>query len=611
MTILMDSRVPEQQALAEAIQVHLNQGTEPGFISSIVDVQSLATSTDVKLAERCISLLDVSRPFLFHLEEPEFLALKQLVSSTSEILWVSQGTSSPTPPEFSMIDGFARVMRSEYPLLKFTSLAMEHDPTGNLDGSHCISQVWHRMLRTSHAETEHEYRQRDGLLEIPRVIHSVAMNSMIAARGKERQMVEKYRLGDAPPLGLHIGSIGSLNSVCFSETSQDQIGSAPLTCDDVLVRVWALGFDRRDFLIASGRLNDDGLGVQWSGSVVKSGPTAHFQPGDRVCGVSPKGLQILVRCPSTAFVLVPPSLSQTSASLLPIASIIGLHAMTELGGLDEGNLVLVHNAASTVGQVVVQIAQSMGANVFVTAKTRVQREMLARVYTIPPDQIFSTGSRRILHKTHGQKMDVLVAISPDQEEIDGLWDCVTAWGRIVHVCDDGTTGSLGHQTPGNVTYAQINPARFVRESRACVSKLWARAAALLRDGTIYPVTGSEVYSASDVGSALEFFASGEELGGSVVDLTDENLVKVSFLFINHSSAMNKVTLYTRLTTKYSGTPNHQAPAQLRFRKHLCHIGRAGWHRSQHCSLDGCKRCSSSAVTFSFRDIEARGSGTSG
>ncbi|KAG8162931.1 hypothetical protein KVR01_007409 [Diaporthe batatas] len=526
-TILVDSRVPEQRDLAESLQLCLGKGRSDKSVCRCVDVQSLATSADIDLA-RCISLLDVARPFLFHLQEHEFETLKHLVASSGEMLWVSRGCSSPTPPEFSMIDGFARVMRGEYPLLKLTTLALE--PPAEAAGCHgLISRVWRRMLRTDHAGTELEYRQRDGRLEIPRVVHSAGMNGVIATRSKERHVVESCRLGGAPPLALHVGSIGTLDSVCFSEVSRHETASAPLPDDEVLVRAQALGLDHRDFLVASGRLNDTGLGMQWSGTVVESGAASHLRPGDRVCGISPEGLQTLARYKSASVALIPPSLPEITAALLPVAAIVGLHALIGFGGLQEGELVLVHNAASTLGQVAVQIAQSMGALVLAVAKTRGQREMLARVYKIPTRQIFSKGDRRILETTRGRGVDVLFAVSPTQEETDGLWDCVAPFGRFVHVCDDEATAASGNCIPGNAAFTRINTARFLRESRARVSLLWATAAAMFSDGTIYPVTGSEIHAAKDVGNALKFFSSGEEAGGSIVELGDDELVKAHLL----------------------------------------------------------------------------------
>lgn len=105
------------------------------------------------------------------------------------------------------------------------------------------------------------------------------------------------------------------------------------------------------------------------------------------------------------------SISYTAAALLPATSIVALHALTGPGGLQEGETVLLHNAASTTGQALVQIAQSMNARVLVTGQTQREREILAEVYKIPAECIFPRAGRRVLDVTQGEGVDIIVALA--------------------------------------------------------------------------------------------------------------------------------------------------------------------------------------------------------
>lgn len=590
-TVLVDNRVPKQTSLARALQDQFLGESQSGDGSSsfgactCVDIQSIqpgsSSQSESLTNAHCISLLEIDRPFLARLQEHEFETLKQIVSSASSILWVSQdSTSLPARPEFGMVDGFARVIRGEYPMLRLVTLALEPPQTEVKAPDYCsrrlllvtIRHVWQRMLEadcsgsTGPKELEWEYRQRNGQLEIPRVIHSVRTNKMIAARSKQRHVTEHCRLGDAPPLALRIDSPGgALDSACFFHETETE-ATTTLAEDEVLVRAHAVALDRRDYLIATGRVDDeqdgDGrLGMQWSGAVVEAGPASGLRPGDRVCvlGLGPGGgFQTLGRYPSSAVARIPSlSISYAAASLLPVASVAALHALTSLGDLQPGETVLVHDAASgsATGQVVIQVAQSMGARVLVTGgssgRTRRQREreMLAGMYKIPEECVLLSGAgggggrrRRVLDVTGAEGVDVVVALSPSADEAEQLWDCVASLGRYIHVTDGQEAGEFGRTSGGrrtaNVTFSRLNVARLLRGRPAHAAKLWKRAAEMLQSGTIYPVAGMQVHGPGDMKAALEFYASGQEggIGGSVVELSNEDVVKVS-LFLSSNTGM--------------------------------------------------------------------------
>ncbi|KAJ0124651.1 hypothetical protein J7T55_005991 [Diaporthe amygdali] len=522
-TILVDDRIPKQRSLALVLQDQLNSAS--GKNCDCVDVQSIEPGCLDSAS--CISLLEVDRPFLARLEREEFTTLRQIVSSSKDILWVSQDSAKPSAPEFSLIDGFARVMRGEYPTLKLVTLALEPQ-SKLLDTSLAILDRWERMMRTDHSHTEAECRLRNGLIEIPRVVHSESMNHLIATRSKKRQVVEKYRLGDAPPLSVRVDSPGVLDSVCYHEIDNETT-SKLLAEDEVLVRARAFGLGPRDYLIASGRLNEQNMGMQLAGVVVEAGATSGLQTGDRVCVVRPDGFQTLVRCKANTVTRIPENMSNADASLLSVASIVALHALTGSGQLEDCDTVLVHNAASTTGQVLIQLAQSIKARVLAIAKTREQRRMLADVYKIPASHILSKGGRRVLDVTEGQGVDLVVALSPSQDETEFLLECLSSMGRFVLVSDDQQASTVGGQIGANASFSRLDVTELFRGRPNYAAKLLRKAETLLQNGTVYPVAGVLTLPAEDTKSALGFFAGGDEIGGSVIELREDSFVKTNLV----------------------------------------------------------------------------------
>jgi NADPH:quinone reductase-like Zn-dependent oxidoreductase len=522
-TILCDDRVAKQKELADLLQNQL--GRDARFACSRMDIQSLAPADLSDMS--CISLLDIDRPFLARLQEEDFTRLKHIIASSRDILWVSQDSTVPASPEFSMVDGLARVMRGEYPLLKFVTLSLEAEP-GLLETPAIILDTWKRMLQTGDSQTELEVRQRAGVLEVPRVIHSPSMNSLVAERSKDRHIVENSRLGGAPPLKLQIDFPGMLDSACYHEIDVDTV-LGPLAEDEVLVRAHAFGFSPRDYLIASGRLNEQDIGMQCAGVVEAAGLASGLQPGDRVCALQRPAFCTLVRCKMGSVARIPDSMSYEDAASLPAAAVLAVHTLTAMGSLEEGETVLIQNAASTIGQVLVQVAKSIKACVLVTVKGAEQRKMLSEVYSIPDEHIFAKGGTRVLDATDGQGVDVVVALSPSHDETEAFWKCLSSVGRFFHVGDDRDINRVDSQQGSNVSFFRINLAELVSKRPSYIAKLLRKVATMLQSRTIHPVTGIQTFPAESAKAALEIFAGGDETGASVVLLRAESLVKVSLM----------------------------------------------------------------------------------
>ncbi|MFB8182132.1 NADP-dependent oxidoreductase [Streptomyces sp. NPDC055966] len=148
---------------------------------------------------------------------------------------------------------------------------------------------------------------------------------------------------------------------------------------EVLVRVKAIGLNPLEARLRAGEFPLIGrppfvLGWDISGEVVQASGTWRFRPGDEVFGMPlfPRAASAyaeVVSAPALHLARKPASLSHVEASALPVVGLTAWQGLVDLGGVKEGDRVLVHGGGGGVGHVAVQIAKALGAHVIATAST--------------------------------------------------------------------------------------------------------------------------------------------------------------------------------------------------------------------------------------------------
>ncbi|KAI9693527.1 MAG: Type I Iterative PKS [Bogoriella megaspora] len=524
--ILIDTEVLAQKRLAGSLQEKLSTG---GAVCGIVGIDS--TSLMNMPQKTCISLLEVGRPFLATLKQQSFESLKTMLTSCPVILWISQGIQTPLPPEYGMINGFARVLRTEYPLLKLVTLFLEPQNDQPVDRySDTIFGVLQRMLSTEDYQTEYEYSERDGLVNINRVIHSDSMNEMVALRSSGHQVVKEC-LRDLPPLQLHVQSPGLLDSVRYQQVEELHQN---LSDSEVLIRVSAFGLTPRDYLIASGQLNENEFGMQCAGTVAAAGRSTGLEVGSRVCVAGLSMFSTLLRCNGGSVVRVPDDLSFADAASLPIPAMLAVHTLISTAHLQSGETVLIDNAFSAVGQMMIQIAISLDTRVFVLVQSIEQRQQLQTTYNIPEQDIFLTTDvairGAILNATNCQGVDVVVNFAAG-EDSETAWNCLSSFGRFFHVTgQDIDIPTRMKQFSSNILISRVNIAELLRARPFFAFKTLAKVQEMIRDRNIRPPKGIKAFSAAEVSEALRVFKGNEEsrvLCGSVIELDPQNTLKAT------------------------------------------------------------------------------------
>ncbi|MGW7576158.1 NADP-dependent oxidoreductase [Streptomyces sp. NPDC054765] len=146
---------------------------------------------------------------------------------------------------------------------------------------------------------------------------------------------------------------------------------------EVLVRVKAIGLNPLEARLRAGEFPLIGrppfiLGWDISGVIEEAPQTWRFRPGDEVFGMPlfPRAASAyaeVVSAPALHLAHKPTSLSHVEASALPVVGLTAWQGLVDLGGVSEGDRVLVHGGGGGVGHVAIQIAKALGAHVITTA----------------------------------------------------------------------------------------------------------------------------------------------------------------------------------------------------------------------------------------------------
>jgi putative PIG3 family NAD(P)H quinone oxidoreductase len=201
---------------------------------------------------------------------------------------------------------------------------------------------------------------------------------------------------------------------------RDVADPSPPGGDQVLVRVRAAGVNRADILQRRGRYPAppgaprDIPGLEFAGVVAAAGPAVQrWKPGARVMGITGGGAQAdYVLASEGTLAEVPDAMEWAEAAALPEVFITAHDALFTQAGLQLGETVLIHAAASGVGTAAVQLARAAGCLVFGTSRTA---DKLERTRALGLDEAIVTPGEnpeifadQILEATGGQGVHVIL-----------------------------------------------------------------------------------------------------------------------------------------------------------------------------------------------------------
>jgi len=206
---------------------------------------------------------------------------------------------------------------------------------------------------------------------------------------------------------------------------------------DVRIAVRAAGINFADTMARVGLYPDAPkppcvLGYEVAGEVESVGEgVEEYAPGDRVmAGTKFNGQAELVTVPEAQVVPLPDRLSFEQGAAFPVNYGTAYAALILMGGLREGDRVLIHAAAGGVGIAATQIARNVGAEIFGTASAAKHEAIRAQGVQHPIDYRERDFEAEVMRLTAGEGIDLAIdALGPASFRKD--YRLLRAGGRLV------------------------------------------------------------------------------------------------------------------------------------------------------------------------------------
>jgi NADPH:quinone reductase-like Zn-dependent oxidoreductase/malonyl CoA-acyl carrier protein transacylase len=482
---------------------------------------SLTSLACVSSDKLCIVITELDTPLLSSLDAPSFEALQRLLTTVRGALWVVRGAYVDSQnPDANMIMGLSRTIRSEGTLMKFTTLDL--DGVKNLEISHQVStiiRVFTQTLSASSKTEETEFVERDSQLVTPRIVNDSALNEFMDQQIHPSATELASFTNISRPLRGILQTPSVLDSLVFEDDKPP-----PLSEDEVEFQVKAIGINHRDAEI------DSAIGLECSGVVTAVGAKVpNLRAGDRVAGFTPRGsLSTVTRAHYPFLFKLSDHTTFDAAAAIPVAYCTASYALIDQARLCEGETVLIHDAASAIGQAALSIAQMVGADVWTTARSVSKKTLLMRDFSIPEDRVLyactEAFAETIREATSGRGLDVVFDTLTNSYLNSASSDVLAEFGRYISI---NTSQNKVTSTKPNTSMISIDVIALSKGRPRVFQRTLSDVARMLKHGQIQPIHDIKVYGISALTTALHDLQTAGPHGKVVVIPRDDDLVMVS------------------------------------------------------------------------------------
>lgn len=422
-----------------------------------------------------------------------------------------ESLDSPSDPFQSAMWGMGRVASVEHPELGLRLIDLRDENPSQL-----ARELVHEMSASS---VESQVAFRDGMRFLPRLRSKQdSLPTLEDSAGTYLPVPENS------PSRLTLSNAGSIDSLQLTpmkrETPRD---------DQIEIAVQATGLNFSDVLKALGLypgITDTvvPMGIECSGTVTAVGPNVdRFSIGDEVVGVVPYGFATHALTSEFAVVHKPSTLSHEEAATVPIAFMTAQHALRDLARLQPGERVLIHAGAGGVGLSAIQIAQSIGAEVFTTAGSDAKRDFLRGLGV---KHVFDSRTLEFADEiaaiTDGEGVDVVLNSLPG-EAIDRSLASLGAFGRFLEI---GKTDIYQNRMVGlspfqdNLSYFAIDLDRMLRQRPESIRRLFGEVIAEFESGNYQPLPMT-TFPYRETRDAFRYMAQRKNIGKVIVGIEQD------------------------------------------------------------------------------------------
>ncbi len=325
---------------------------------------------------------------------------------------------------------------------------------------------------------------------------------------------------------LRLGPSGSLNGLHYVPISRKTLQPG-----EVEIEVKSTGLNFSDVLKALGLypgVKDEivPLGIECAGVVTRVGEAVdRFEPGQRVMGVAPYSFASHTTTAEYAVVATPDNVTDDQAATIPITFLTAYHALCRLARLRKGERVLIHAAAGGVGLAAIQIAQTIGAEIFATAGSEEKRQYLR---SLGVEHVMDSRSLEfadeIVEITSAEGVDVVLNSLPGDAITKSL-SILSAYGRFLEI---GKTDIYQNRQIGlwpfqdNLSYFAIDLDRMLRQRPDEIRELYREVMPFFERDQFRPLP-LKSFPADGVVDAFRYMAQRKNIGKVVVSFANRDL----------------------------------------------------------------------------------------
>lgn len=558
--IVRFSRQSEIDPIATEIAKDLGQTTSETLL--LADIENQSTDSRVIILQSPdASLRDATIV--------EFETIRRVLLNAGNVLWVYQDNS----PDTQMTVGMTRSVRSET-MAKIVTLGLHsQDP---IVAASTVFTAMEAIWPTDGVEPckESEFKSNDSQLLVLRAVEDVSSNAFVHNENSKMSLSTQHFHQSGRRLKLKIAQPGSLDTIYFADDDVAELGD-----DSVEIEVQATGINFKDVVVSMGQLNQPYIGVECSGIVKSVGKNVvDASAGQRVMAMPEGAYSTYARCPSTSIALIPDSMSIEEAATIPIVYCTAYYGLFDLGRLSAGERVLIHAGAGGVGQAAIQLAQMVGADIYVTVGSHEKMTFLMQRYDIPEDHILYSRDNSfgpaIRRATGNEGVDVVLN-SLAGDLLRESWDCLAPFGRFIEIGKADITKNSRLEMlkfEHNVTFASVDLTKVAKFRPKLMKRLLNDVCRLLDQGAIKPIYPITKYSISEVEVGFRALQTGKNMGKSVVIPQAHDQVKVCLI-----SALNNPNC-PGITNTFTGCVSQNIRQPFAERLNISHHRRDGWSR---------------------------------
>ncbi|CAH0050429.1 unnamed protein product [Clonostachys solani] len=492
---------------------------------------SQVTQATLSPSDCVIFLADLGKKALLHdISATNLSLILKWVQSSTSLIWVSsidtsEGLHPLSEPFSGLKDGFTRTLRAEFTSKHIVSATLEGDARDINRTVQDISQIFLSAIES--LSPEHEYVVREGQVLIPRMVEEINLNKDFNSSLRAELKSEPWLPG--PPLSLEIARRGSLESLQFVEDMwyYEDLGPHDV---EIEAKSWGVGF--QDVAYALGKTDGGYLGSDCSGVVTRVGPECtSITVGDRVCMYTEGSMKAYSRAEEHRVIKLADHISFNDAAALLSPALAVLYSLIEVGRLEKGEKVLIHSASGATGQLAIQVAKMIGAEIFVTVGHEDKKRLLQETYGIPTDHIFysrnNTFAKGIMCLTNNYGVDVVLN-SLVGEDLRASWECLAPYGRFLEIGkeDIGANSSLPMGAfAGNKSFTSIDLRHVYRHRKETSKSLLTKAMKLVSYGAIYSPKPLSSFGLASIKEAFSHINGGRNAGRVVISIEPTAVVE--------------------------------------------------------------------------------------